>query len=211
MILIFCVRLSNFPLQSVAVRMEFLRVSHISKSYKDTFVLKDINVLVSKGERIAISGETGSGKTTLLNRLLREANGRRLAVLVNDFGSLPIDRDLIEDALRSVARGTAHQPPKMPLDLGSDATFAHAMPAAIDRAQGRVAGAKWISGGGAAGIGGIVVVERAAVHAAHVDELQRGEVPVAGLFRDHERHFHLHASQFVAIGGRSGGVLQGGA
>ena len=70
--------------------------------------------------------------------------------------------DLIEDALRSVARGTAHQPPKMPLDLGSDATFAHAMPAAIDRAQGRVAGAKWISGGGAAGIGGIVVVERAA-------------------------------------------------
>ena len=42
-----------------------------------------------------VGGYLGAGKTTLVNRLLREANGRRLAVLVNDFGSLPIDRDLI--------------------------------------------------------------------------------------------------------------------
>mgnify|MGYP006281492567 CR=1 FL=1 len=41
-----------------------------------------------------IGGYLGAGKTTLVNRLLREANGRRLAVLVNDFGSLPIDRVL---------------------------------------------------------------------------------------------------------------------
>jgi len=67
---------------------------------------------------------------------------------------------LIDDALRAVARGAAHQPPKMPLDLGAGAAFAHAMPAAIDLAQGRVAGAKWISGGGAAGISGVVLIER---------------------------------------------------
>jgi ornithine cyclodeaminase/alanine dehydrogenase-like protein (mu-crystallin family) len=67
---------------------------------------------------------------------------------------------LIDDALHAVARGTAHQPPKMPLNLGAGAAFAHAMPAAIDRAQGRVAGAKWISGGGAAGISGVVLIER---------------------------------------------------
>jgi G3E family GTPase len=42
-----------------------------------------------------IGGYLGAGKTTLVNRLLREANGQRLAVLVNDFGALPIDRDLI--------------------------------------------------------------------------------------------------------------------
>jgi len=42
-----------------------------------------------------IGGYLGAGKTTLVNRLLREADGRRLAVLVNDFGSLPIDRDLV--------------------------------------------------------------------------------------------------------------------
>ncbi|MCL4134646.1 UNVERIFIED_CONTAM: hypothetical protein GTU68_015885 [Idotea baltica] len=43
-----------------------------------------------------IGGYLGSGKTTLVNHLLRHANGVRLAVLVNDFGDLPIDADLIE-------------------------------------------------------------------------------------------------------------------
>ena len=43
-----------------------------------------------------IGGYLGAGKTTLVNHLLRNAGGRRLAVLVNDFGELPIDADLIE-------------------------------------------------------------------------------------------------------------------
>ena len=43
-----------------------------------------------------IGGYLGAGKTTLVNHLLRAADGLRLAVLVNDFGALPIDRDLIE-------------------------------------------------------------------------------------------------------------------
>lgn len=42
-----------------------------------------------------IGGYLGTGKTTLVNRLLRAADGRRLAVLVNDFGTTPIDHDLI--------------------------------------------------------------------------------------------------------------------
>lgn len=43
-----------------------------------------------------VGGYLGAGKTTLVNHLLRNANGLRLAVLVNDFGTLPIDSDLIE-------------------------------------------------------------------------------------------------------------------
>jgi G3E family GTPase len=43
-----------------------------------------------------IGGYLGAGKTTLINALLRNAAGRRLAVLVNEFGALPIDGDLIE-------------------------------------------------------------------------------------------------------------------
>lgn len=43
-----------------------------------------------------IGGYLGAGKTTLVNHLLRHANGRRLAILVNDFGELPIDASLIE-------------------------------------------------------------------------------------------------------------------
>ena len=42
-----------------------------------------------------VDGYLGTGKTTLVNRLLRAADGQRLAVLVNDFGVTPIDRDLI--------------------------------------------------------------------------------------------------------------------
>ncbi|WP_425037699.1 CobW family GTP-binding protein [Primorskyibacter sp. S187A] len=43
-----------------------------------------------------IGGYLGAGKTTLVNHALRHADGKRLAVLVNEFGALPIDEDLIE-------------------------------------------------------------------------------------------------------------------
>ena len=45
-----------------------------------------------------IGGWLGAGKTTLVNHLLRHAGGRRIAVLVNDFGEVSIDADLIEGA-----------------------------------------------------------------------------------------------------------------
>lgn len=42
-----------------------------------------------------IGGFLGAGKTTLLNGLLRDAGDRRLAVLVNDFGAINIDAELV--------------------------------------------------------------------------------------------------------------------
>ncbi|HRJ68303.1 MAG TPA: GTP-binding protein [Beijerinckiaceae bacterium] len=55
-----------------------------------------------------IGGYLGAGKTTLVNHLLRHAGGLRLAVMVNDFGAMAIDADLIEaqeEDLISIAGG----------------------------------------------------------------------------------------------------------
>lgn len=42
-----------------------------------------------------LTGFLGSGKTTLINRLLREAHGRRFAVIENEFGEINVDAELL--------------------------------------------------------------------------------------------------------------------
>jgi len=42
-----------------------------------------------------LSGFLGSGKTTLLNQILKSAGGLRVAVMINDFGDVNIDKDLV--------------------------------------------------------------------------------------------------------------------
>lgn len=45
-----------------------------------------------------LTGYLGAGKTTLLNRILTENHGKRYAVIVNEFGEVGIDNDLVVDA-----------------------------------------------------------------------------------------------------------------
>lgn len=45
-----------------------------------------------------LTGYLGSGKTTLLNRILTEDHGKRYAVIVNEFGEIGIDNDLIVES-----------------------------------------------------------------------------------------------------------------
>ncbi|MGH7081600.1 MAG: CobW family GTP-binding protein [Acetobacteraceae bacterium] len=42
-----------------------------------------------------LTGYLGAGKTTLLNRILSEQHGRRYAVVINEFGELGVDNDLV--------------------------------------------------------------------------------------------------------------------
>ncbi|MET0604944.1 MAG: GTP-binding protein [Beijerinckiaceae bacterium] len=45
-----------------------------------------------------LTGYLGAGKTTLLNRILTEPHGKKFAVIVNEFGEIGIDNDLVVDA-----------------------------------------------------------------------------------------------------------------
>jgi G3E family GTPase len=55
-----------------------------------------------------ITGWLGAGKTTLLNRILTENHGRKYAVLINEFGELGIDDQLVvrrDDNLIELSNG----------------------------------------------------------------------------------------------------------
>ena len=45
-----------------------------------------------------LTGYLGSGKTTLLNRILTHEHGKKVAVIVNEFGEVGIDHQLVVDA-----------------------------------------------------------------------------------------------------------------
>lgn len=45
-----------------------------------------------------LTGFLGAGKTTLLNQLIRDPSAGRIAVIMNEFGDVGLDHDLIEEA-----------------------------------------------------------------------------------------------------------------
>jgi len=45
-----------------------------------------------------LTGYLGAGKTTLLNRILSEPHGKKFAVIVNEFGEIGIDNDIVVNA-----------------------------------------------------------------------------------------------------------------
>ena len=56
------------------------------------------NVLNSSVPVTVLTGYLGAGKTTLLNRILTYEHGKKVAVIVNEFGEVGIDHQLVVDA-----------------------------------------------------------------------------------------------------------------
>ncbi|MEM8809386.1 MAG: GTP-binding protein, partial [Cyanobacteria bacterium P01_G01_bin.38] len=54
--------------------------------------------LIQKVPVTVLTGYLGAGKTTLLNRILTEEHNQRVAVIVNEFGEVGIDHQLVMDA-----------------------------------------------------------------------------------------------------------------
>ncbi len=63
--------------------------------------MSDASPLAAASQKIPVTvltGYLGAGKTTLLNRILTEPHGKRYAVIVNEFGEIGIDNDLVVGA-----------------------------------------------------------------------------------------------------------------
>ena len=57
-----------------------------------------------KASVIIVTGFLGSGKTTLINRILTADHGRKIAVIVNEFGEVGIDHHLLFPRTRRSCR-----------------------------------------------------------------------------------------------------------
>jgi subfamily B ATP-binding cassette protein MsbA len=72
-----------------------IEISHLSFSYGDHQVIKDLNLTIKKGQKVALVGLSGSGKSTLINLLLR--------LYPVSSGQIKIDNNPIENIkLRSL-------------------------------------------------------------------------------------------------------------
>ena len=73
-----------------------LSVKDAAIAYGDKVIFEDLSFNIHQGSKISIVGKNGAGKTTLIRHLMTNAGGRRLAVLVNEFGTVGVDGDILK-------------------------------------------------------------------------------------------------------------------
>ena len=72
-------------------------MEHLNKSFANNHVLRDINLVVNKGENLVILGKSGTGKSVLIKCIvgLIEADGGKLFILGQNISELK-DNEMIE-------------------------------------------------------------------------------------------------------------------
>lgn len=71
-----------------------------------SLILKNINMTIKKGERIALVGESGSGKTTLTKLLLNFYKFEKGEILVNNYNLLDINIESLRDKIAYISQET---------------------------------------------------------------------------------------------------------
>lgn len=82
-------------INEVIKKIEF---NHVDFGYnKDKLVIKDFNIEVKEGQKIAIVGPTGCGKTTIINLLLRFYDPSQGSISFDNLNT----KDILKESLRS--------------------------------------------------------------------------------------------------------------
>jgi ATP-binding cassette subfamily B multidrug efflux pump len=72
---------------------EAIRLDRVSFAYEEEeYVLKDIDLVVRRGEKVALVGETGGGKSSIVNLLLRFYEAQQGAILFDEQELKRLDR-----------------------------------------------------------------------------------------------------------------------
>lgn len=68
--------------------MRQIQIKNLTMQIKDKKILKNINLNINEGDRLAILGPNGAGKTTLVNTILNLQKHKQ-GKIINDFNDLP--------------------------------------------------------------------------------------------------------------------------
>ncbi len=76
-----------------------IKISDLSKSFNNNFVLKNINFQLLEGESLAIIGASGSGKSVLLKNIIGILQPDKGSIVINDTEMVNLSRNLKEKLL----------------------------------------------------------------------------------------------------------------
>jgi polar amino acid transport system ATP-binding protein len=89
--------------------MSLLRIENLHKSFKDTEVLKGVDLSVDAGDVVSVIGASGSGKTTMLRcvNVLEDFNAGRVVIDGEEMGYVQRDGRRVRRSEKEIARQRA--------------------------------------------------------------------------------------------------------
>lgn len=83
-----------------------IEFKHVKFGYDEKIIIKDFNISVNPGEKIAIVGPTGAGKTTIVNLLMKFYDIKNGDILIDGISTKDLSRENIHDLFLMVLQDT---------------------------------------------------------------------------------------------------------